>query len=163
MINLGSEQAVEAAGKSYRLGKLKLRHIRAFRDWVAARVGDPFATAERFVDRLPPAEAMTLVKEAEQLKRELEGFRMLCPLGQRFLFTEEGMAFVTGLLLEEHHSGVGEDEVQAVADELAGRVVEALAKAMGESPNAGGPGVPPPPAGSIGTPSTDASSSAAPA
>ena len=157
MINFGSEQTVTIGEKPYRLGKLRLRHIRAFRDWVAAQIGDPFAAIERFVDKLPGEQALALIKEAEQTKRDLESFRLLCPLGQRFLFTEEGLRMITGMLLEQHHPDASEDEIEEVVEVLASRMVEALTTAMGSVPNEEGPGAQDRPAASTGTQFTSAS------
>lgn len=158
MIEFGSEQTIDIGERKYRLGKMRLKYIREFRDWIRAKVGDPFALVERFIDRLPAEQTMALLREAEEVKRDLESFRLLCPLGQRFLFTEEGLSLVVGMLLSEHHPGAGEDEVQAVADALATRMMETLTKAMGDGPNGAGPGGQvASPAESTGTKSTEGS------
>lgn len=163
MLNLGSEQVITLDdGRSFRLDKMRLRMIRDFRDWIAGRVGDPFAVAERFVDKLPGPEAMALVKEAEETKQELESFRLLGPLGLRFLLTEEGLTFVVGMLLQRHHPDADDDTREAVADAVGERLVEILQKAQGSVPNGAGPGEAPP-AESTGTPSTSGSGTTAPA
>lgn len=160
MINFGSEQVVQAGGKSYRLDKLRLKHIRAFRDWVSSQVGDPFAEAERFIGSLPPAEATKLIAEARLLRDQLQSFSMFGELGLRFLMTEEGVWRVSQLLLQRYHCGgtekMTEDEIDDVAEVVADRIVDVLRKAMGQLPNGQGPAGETPPAASTGTPSTGA-------
>lgn len=162
MIEFGSEQAIEANGRTYRLDKLRLKQIRRFREWVQERVGDPFATAERFVDRLPAAEAMSLVRRAEKVAEDLAAFSMVNETAQRHLLTEEGLTLVAAMLLERHHPGLDEDEVTGVAEVLAGRVLAILEKAMGRVPNGEG-GAAAAPAESTGGESTRSSGTAVPA
>lgn len=138
MIDFGSTQTIETPRGSYTLDKLRLRQIREWRDHVAERLGDPFAEAERFVERLPREEAMKLLKEAEAVRDQLQAFSMFCPLSVRFLMTEEGLLWVARALLEKHHPQASEDDVEAVGEVLAGRLVEVLTRAMGSVPN--GPG-----------------------
>lgn len=163
MLNFGSEQTIEAAGKSYRLSRLKVKHIRAFRDWVAARVGDPFSLAERMADKLPAEQVMTLVREAEEVQRQLDAFTLTCPLGLRYLGTEAGHTEVVRLLLDEHHPQATDDEVEAVAEVVALRVIEILTAAQGDAgPNAEAPAAASRGA-STGTRSTEDSCEARPA
>lgn len=138
MISFGEPQKVkvklpDGTFREWTVGRVEIRVIRAFRDWIAERLGDPFAAAERWVDKLPPEQAVLMVREAEQTRDQLASFSLGCPLARRFLATEEGQAVLFQLLLEPAHPDVTEEEAWRVAQALGEKAAEVLAKASGEA------------------------------
>ncbi len=55
---------------------------------MADRIGDPFADAERFLGKLPDAEAVRMVAEAGDVARQLRGFSLSCPIAAEYLATD---------------------------------------------------------------------------
>lgn len=135
----GREQEVTAPdGSRWRLGRLELSRLFAWRDWIARQIGDPYDHAEalikRFGDVLPREEQIALVKEARATALELQGFSMGSPLAQRFLRSEEGLArLVHGLLLAAQPQATL-DDAYAVVQALGTELDATLAKASGEAP-----------------------------
>ncbi len=118
---------------------MRIHQIRAFRDWIAERIGDPFATVERFLPRLPSSDAMKMIKEAEVVRDDLQSFGLGTALFQRFIKTEEGASFLIKQMLEKHHGGATIDDALAIAMALGEqKMSEVLVKAAGSVPNAEG-------------------------
>ena len=117
------------------VGRLTVDVVLQFRDWIKAKTGDPFAHLERFIDKLPAAEAVTLIKEAKAEQDQINCFSMQTPLAQRWMQTEEGMAEFLRLLLLPRHPDVTRDAAFSVAM-AAGQqaVAEAIDKAHGQLP-----------------------------
>ena len=145
-MDLGREQVVtEADGKTrWTLSVLGPRVIFGFRDWISEQIGDPFAEAERFADKLPAADVLAMVKEAKAVKDQLAGFSIACHLAQQYLKTELGSGMLFKLLLELHHPDVTLEQAFVVlrrfgelklAEGKDGSVASALATATGSVPN----------------------------
>jgi len=148
MLDFGREQEVVLDdGRRFVLGRLRVRVLRAWRDWVAEQVGDPFADVDRLLGRAPDDEVRALLKVAIDTRDQLRYFSLACPLAQRFLGTELGGAKLFQLLLVRPEAPTEEDGLD-VAFHLfrANRVAEVLRAAQGEGqrPNGGGasPGAP---------------------
>jgi hypothetical protein len=140
MLKLGEEQIIETAdGRSWRLGRLELRVVRAFRDWISHRVGDPFAIVERFLGKIGDAALMPYFKEAQDVRDDLTGFSLATKTAGRFLATEEGMAKLVALLLEPAHGKVSEEDAFLVAQAVATKLEAVLSTASGSVPNAQAP------------------------
>lgn len=141
MLKLGEKQTITLPdGRSFTLGRLELRVVRQWREWVAMRVGDPFDLVERFLGKVGDERLMPLLKDAEKVRDQLRCFSMGCELSQRHLATEEGLAYFVGLLLQGAHPKVTEEDIFAVAVEVNNRLAEVLSRAAGElPPNDGGP------------------------
>jgi hypothetical protein len=141
MLKLGEKQTITTPdGRSWTLGRLELRVVRQWKEWVAARVGDPFETVERFLGMVGDDRLMPMLRDAEKIRDQLRCFSMGCELSQRHLATEEGLAHFVGLLLKGAHPAITEEDVFAVAVEVNNRLAEVLQTAAGElPPNAGGP------------------------
>lgn len=145
MFNPGSETPITLPdGRTFTLGRLEVRHIRALRDFVAAREGDPFELAERFLGKIPQEESLRMIREAEEIKKQLRCFSLACPLAQKHLATEEGLAFLLLQLLRGHHPQATESEALAVGLYLSQteETAAVLAAAQGEASakNAAAPG-----------------------
>lgn len=135
MLKLGEEQEIQTPdGRRWRLSRLELRHVRAFREWVETRIGDPFQVVERFLGKLDDSQLMPLLKEAEQVKHQLRAFSMGCPLAIEHLGTEEGVTYLVSLLLARHHHPVVEEDAWEVALEVDRRRAEVLERAQGKLP-----------------------------
>lgn len=140
MLSLGKETTVEALGRTWRLGRLELRVIREFRDWIAAKVGDPFAKVERVLKFLDKEEGLKRIKEAESIADQLEGFSLQCPLAIQYRQTEEGMAILFRGMLRQHHPDVTDEQAFAVLQAAGEKSQGIVADAQGNLPNAGQPG-----------------------
>lgn len=134
MFNPGSEQTVQLpGGKAVRLGKLRLKVLRAWRDWVAEQVGDPFADAERLMGRAPDATVNAAIRRGEDLRDQLRFFSLGCPLAQQAVNTEEGAARLVHLLMLEKDPRASEEDAFEVVIHLSARVAEVLKKAQGDA------------------------------
>lgn len=133
MFSPGQEQTVIVDGRAYPLGKLRVRVLRAWREWIAERIGDPFADVERFIGRVPEAETARQLREAELLRDGLRYFSLGAPVAQRFLNTEEGMTQLVLLLLREKNAKATEDDAGAVVMHWLkeAQAAEAIARAQG--------------------------------
>lgn len=160
MYNPGQEQTVTTPdGKTWRLARLELRLIREFRDWISQRIGDPFETVDKYIDKLPADQSMQMIREAESKRDQLRSFSLGCDLAKQALATEEGQAELMRLLLLRHQpKATGEDGL-AVVVALGEKLSDALEKASGDVPEGNGAvgnGIP----GSTGTKSTAPSGTA---
>ena len=105
MLSLGKETPVRfydehgAVVRVLIIGRLEHGVIKAFRDWVAEQVGDPYKEAERFIDKVSPEEGKRMLAEARAKQDQLESFSLESPLARRFLSTEMGMTKLLHLLL----------------------------------------------------------------
>lgn len=143
MLQLGDVQQVTTPdGRQWELSRLELRHIRAFRDWIKSRVGDPYATVDRFLGKIGDEQLIDMLREAEKVAFQLRNFSMACPLALEHLQTEEGLAFVVGLLLRDRHATHTEADAWQVAQAIERRLAEVLEKAQGALPNGGSPAEP---------------------
>jgi hypothetical protein len=103
---------------------------------------------ERFVGRVPDAEAAWLLKDAVDTKDSLKYFSLSCPVARRWMNSEEGIAALLLALMRAKHPGATEDDALTVSREINARLAEVLRKAAGggEGPKAegaapaGGPG-----------------------
>lgn len=133
MLEIGSTSTVKALGRTWTIGRLELRVIREFRDWIKTQIGDPFARVEKFFDRLPDAEKLRRIKEAEDECRQLESFSLSSDLAKRFMNAEEGAAFLFWQLLKPAHPDVTIEEAFQVCQAMGQqRQNEVLAKSAGE-------------------------------
>ena len=141
MLKLGEQQTVVTPdGKAWTLGRLELRIVRAWKEYVAGQVGDPFEVVERFVGKVADSHLVVMLKEAEAVRDQLRCFSMGCMLSQKYLGTEEGLTHFVGLLLRKAHPKVTEEDTYSVALEVNRQLEEVLKKAAGElPPNAAGP------------------------
>ena len=139
MIHFGEEQTIQVGDKAYRLSRWKLRHMRAFRDWIAERIGDPFAHLDRLIDKVPVELAREEIRRAEEVRDQLQAFSLASPLAQKHLLTEEGLYRVAALLLGEHHPDASEEDTWNVAMAIAYRLSDTLTKASGQIPNEDAP------------------------
>ncbi|HEX5272707.1 MAG TPA: hypothetical protein VFW33_19555 [Gemmataceae bacterium] len=141
MLKLGEEQQIQTPdGREWTLGRLELRTVRAWRDYIRKQIGDPFATVDRYLGKVKDELLMPLLKEAEEVKRQLACFGMGTPLSWQFLVSEEGGAVLVGLLLKKAHPNATEDEVFEVSLAVAKKMAEVLEKAGGTvPPNAAAP------------------------
>lgn len=142
MFNPGAEQQIDLDdGRAFTIGRLEVRHLRAFKEWVAQQEGDPFEVVEKFLGRVPEAESLRQLKEAEQVRDCLKHFSLACPLAQRYLATEEGGArFLRPLLRPAGGKEATEDDALAVYLHMARRgLAEALERAQGEGPAGNAP------------------------
>lgn len=92
--------------------------LRALKDWITEGVGDPFETVERYLGRVPEAETVRQLKEAEDIRDQLRFFSLACPLAQRAMATEEGAAKLFHLLLLEKDPKATEEDAFEVATHL---------------------------------------------
>jgi len=111
MLQLGQDTKVNALGKEYTISRLELRIVRAFKEYVAGIVGDPYAQInDRLFDLLPKEEQLAMLRQAKQDKDDLACFSLNCPLAKRFLQMEEGIAVFGQLMLKKHHPDVTQEE-----------------------------------------------------
>lgn len=136
VLQLGKETTIQALGKTWTIGRLELRVVREFRDWLKDRLVDPLAIGEQYFRLLPPEEQLARVKEAEAIGRDLKGFSLQCDLARKALATEEGAAKLVQLLLQAHHPDVTMDEAFLVCQEAGPQLERAMASASGSLPNA---------------------------
>lgn len=123
MFEPGREVTHEVEGKRYTFARLERRVIVEFRDWIAEQIGDPFADVERLIDKLPPEEAKTMIREAKETCDQLRSWSIGCPLAQRFLRTELGLGQLAYLQLRDHHPDITPDEALRVVLALGIRAV----------------------------------------
>lgn len=154
MLNLGQEQTVKTSERAWRLSRLEIPILHGFRDYIAEKIGDPFARAEKVIKMLPASEARARILEAEAVQDQLEGFSLTCPLAQRFMKTEEGMSRLVRLLLLKHQPEATDNDglqiLLQIGMEEAAKVVQ---NAEGRLPNGHAPAAKQPRA-STGTTST---------
>jgi hypothetical protein len=132
---LGKEQTVEAAGRTWTFGRLEKRVVDKFRDWIVQQVGDPFTLADRYLSKIPEGEWTRLFREACDVRDQLQAFSMGSPLAQKFLNTELGGGKALHLMLLTNHPDAKEEDAFAIANELGRQATaEALAKAQGQVP-----------------------------
>lgn len=146
MLRLGKVSEAQALGKTWKVSRLELRIVRAFRDWISDRVKRKFDRVDKYFDKLPPEEQVAHQRLESATYDQLDSFSITCPLAQDYLRTEEGMAHFAWLLLREHHPDVTEDEALSVWLELAdaGQTQEILVNAQGRLPSSGNPVAPAP-------------------
>ena len=143
---LGRETTVEALGKKWTFGRVELRRIEDFRDWIKTRIGDPFHRANDLLDRAekqPPGslqESLTDLfgkewKKAKDVAEQLECFTLACPLAQQWMKTEAGAAKLACILLAGAHPDIDDNTALnvflAVGEE---RLNEILKNGMGKIP-----------------------------
>lgn len=152
MFSPGKETVVEVGGRAWTVGRLTVSATLAFRDWVAAQVGDPFEGLERLAKFLPPDELMQRVRAAEDLAEDLRRFSLGTATARKWLATEAGAAALVQLLLRPHHPQATLDDAFAVMLALgSGGLQKAIDEGQGSVPNGEGP---PATGGSTGTPSS---------
>mgnify|MGYP001582727139 CR=1 FL=1 len=149
MFNPGKQQDIRLAdGRFARLGKLRLSVLRAFRDWVAEKAGDPFETVERWIDRVPAEETVRQLKEAEDVRDQLRFFSLACPLAARLLGTEEGLAKLLHLLMLERDAKAREEDAfeavlaineEAMTEQVLARAQGTESSSSGQAKNSPGP------------------------
>lgn len=141
MLKLGEEQTIQTPdGREWTLGRLDLKVIRAWREYVQKREGDPFAVVDRYLGKIKDELLMPMLKDAEEVKKQLACFGFGSPLSQKYVATEEGLTVLTGLLLKKAHPTASEEDAFAVADAFSARVAEVLETAGGTvPPNAAAP------------------------
>jgi hypothetical protein len=143
VLQLGKESKVSVGPKTWTVSRLTVGVIESFRDWVAQQEGDPFENLpDRFLDRLPPEEVSRLLKEAKDVKDQLKGFSLACPLAQKWIKNERGGAYLVALLLQQHQPGATADDALAVMEAVG--LEKVIADAHGTVPkesagNAPGP------------------------
>jgi hypothetical protein len=134
----GKETSVDALGKRWTVGRLSLKIIFSFRDWIKAQIGDPYARLERMLPHYSPEDAKRRIAEIDRTLDELEAFTLQSAIAQRFMSTELGGAVFWKLLLSEHHPNVTDEEALAILQEIGERAqAEAVAKATGKGEPAG--------------------------
>jgi hypothetical protein len=122
MYNPGVEQTISLPdGRVFTLGRLTVGVLRSWRDWIANRVGDPFAYVEKWLGKIPEAESLRQLREAEEVRDQLRYFSLGAPLAARMLGTEEGGAQLLYLLLKASgkHPNATEDDGLALVLHLA--------------------------------------------
>lgn len=141
MLKLGEEQVIQTPdGREWTLSRMELKVIRAWREYVQKREGDPFTIVDRYLGRVKDELLMPLLKDGEEVKHQLACFSLGCPLSQRHIATEEGLSYLVGLLLKKAHPQATEEDAYAVADAVNRRLAEVLETAGGEvPPNAAAP------------------------
>lgn len=149
MLNLGQEQTVHGR----KLGRLTVAILRAWRDWIAEQIGDPFAEIDRVKAYLPSEEIVKRVKEAEATLKDLKQFSLGTATARKWIGNEIGQAKLFQLLMGGKAT---EDDGLALVMEIgAEAAAEALAAAQGEAEgNGGDPATLRQMAGSIGMRST---------
>ena len=137
MFQFGKETTVTAGGKKYTLSRLERRIVEEFRDWVREQEGDPFAAAKELLPHLDPATAKQLIADADATKKQLRAFSIGCPLAQKYLGTELGLAELVYLLLRDKQPDVTREEAFALVLEAgAAEVAKKLKETSGEAPGA---------------------------
>ena len=77
MLKLGEKQTIQTPdGRDWTLGRLELRVVRAWKEYVSGQVGDPFEVVERFVGKISDEHLLPLLREAQVLITET-GFENL--------------------------------------------------------------------------------------
>jgi hypothetical protein len=115
-MRLGREQQVSALNKTWTISRFTNELLFAFRDWIAVQEGDVYAAAERFIDRIKDdGEKIKLIKECQDVDRQLKGFSLSSAIAQRYLSTETGQIKLWQLLLEAKHPGTSSGDAFEVA------------------------------------------------
>lgn len=107
---------VKALGKEWAIsGEMSVGALLAFRDWVAAEVGDPFAALEDAIRfKRPEEEQRALYEQGKAVKEQLRCFSLKTELGQRYLYTEAGSLKFTELMLRDAYPEITNREVAVV-------------------------------------------------
>jgi len=140
MFDPGREQTIQIpGGKAVRLGRLTVAVIRAFGEYCAELVGDPFADVERFLGRAPEADVSRLLKEATEVRDDLRFFTLGTRVAQRALNTEQGSVRMMLLLMRQADPRATEDDASALVVYLSAvdRMGEVIRKASGGSKDEG--------------------------
>jgi hypothetical protein len=147
MHNTGTEQKVFVPGlREFRLGRLTLKVLRAFQQFVAERIGDPFEHVERWLGRVPESETVRMLRAAEDVRDQLRFFSLAAPIAQQALAADDGGVKLIHLLMEQVDPKATEEDALAVALHLAsaGKLAEVITRAQGGG--GGGQGNAQPPA-----------------
>lgn len=132
MLQVGIETRVPALGREWIFSRVEMRLIEEFRDWIASRIGDPFAAVERFAGKLPDDQVIALFREAEAVRDGLASFSIGNALSQRFISTELGAARITYLLLRTAHQDITPETAFQVFLAIGSeKLSEALRRGMG--------------------------------
>jgi hypothetical protein len=128
----GQERALTTPdGRAWTLGRLELRLIRSFGEWVKKREGDPFAVIDRYLGKISDDKLMPFFKEARDTQAQLCAFSLATPVASKHLATEEGIAELYRLLLSSHHPKVTSEEALYVALNDEATLAEAIQTAEG--------------------------------
>lgn len=138
MLDLGKESVVEALGESWKMGRLELRVIRGFRNWIRERIGDPYAAVERFLKVLPQDMLLARLKQADAIAEELDRFSMSSPLAAKWMQTEEGAVKLAQLLFLSNHPDLTEEQAFQILQENPEGVATAIKAATGRMPGGNG-------------------------
>src|SRR5947209_5027603 len=115
MLDLGKETTVQAMGKTWRVGKLRLSVLEEFIAWIATQIPDPFEGLEKIVPLLDRQEALALIKEAKARKDALVCKDIGHPIIQEFQQTVRGALHLFWLMLKEHQPDVTKDQAFEIA------------------------------------------------
>lgn len=134
-MSLGKETEIQALGKTWRVGRMTLGIIEAWFDWVASRVGDPYAVAKSMIKDLSREDATELLKQAKKTKQQLDSLDLNGEIAEMFLSTPSGVTRMFMLLLKQHHPEMDADTAFAILGELdPSKTAEALKRAAGKTP-----------------------------
>lgn len=135
-MNLGKSTTVPALGKIWTLGRITVGLIEAFAAWIREREPDPFAAAERFVDKLPREDALKLLDEAKQKADQLASFSLASPLAKKWMNTELGAAKLAQLMLVQHHPEMDEETAFSIFAAIGPeQLAQAIQNGTGHVPN----------------------------
>lgn len=131
--HVGRETEVRALGKVWKIGRMDLDVLEKFIDWVKPQLGDPFDGLEKLVEKLPPAEAMALIREAKARKDEPLDWDS--EIVQKFRNTKRGQLVSLWHLLQVNHPELTLSEAFQIGLEVgAERLEQAVADANGKTP-----------------------------
>lgn len=133
MFSTGQEQTIEVpGGKTYRLRRLTVGALRKWFDWVAAQAGDPFATVERFLGRIPDEALKEEFKAACSVRDDLRFPSLATDTHRRALGTEAGACALVRQILDGAYT---DDDVLDLLVHLAGSggLASVLLRAQGGS------------------------------
>lgn len=131
--------------RKVKFGGVTLPLIRKLGDWIAERVGDPFAEASRLleiVERQPEgafkeklaAEFFAERERAKAVAEQLKYFDLACPLAAKVLNTTEGMVKMTHLLMIVGNPEITEEEALEVFTHIGQEeLVKLLSKGAGQA------------------------------
>ena len=102
MLNLGAESTIDIDGRTFRISRVTVEVISGYRDWIRAQIGDPFDKIEKVKHYVAADELTKRIGQAEAILEQLESFSLSCPLCQRFMGTEIGLAKFWHMLLLKH-------------------------------------------------------------
>jgi hypothetical protein len=132
-MDLGQETAVTVKDKVWVLGRFTMGVLEGFRDYVREQEGDPLDGLDMLVKSLPPAEAIAMVSEAKERKRQLRAFTLACPVAQEHLKTEfGGTKIIHLLLLEKQPKATMTDAFEVLIGGGGEKLAEILQRAQGE-------------------------------